>query len=71
MATKGANMDYPIIEWQESQVLEYISKILANSDRFINRITLSSGKDVYLVPEDFYALARKLLRESGALDDEI
>ncbi len=57
--------DFKIIEWQERQVLENTKIILTSSDGLIQQIKLDDGKHVYLVPEEFYQQAKKLLQEES------
>lgn len=63
-------MDYKIIEWQESQMLEHTKLILKSCESYlIQQVNLDNGKRVYLVPEDFYEEAKRLLQEFNQFNE--
>ena len=59
--------EYHEIEWEEEGFIEHVSKIIL-LNKILNSIHKIRSKDnfnMYLVPEDFYIRARRLLKASN------
>lgn len=56
--------DYQIFEWDAASFVEGCRTIIVTNGHHIHRIRLNKGKEVYLVPQEFYLAAKECLKSN-------